>query len=43
MQCIVNTKILVNISIVPSITADNAEIEYVSNHGRFIKNHSPYE
>jgi hypothetical protein len=39
----VNTKILVNVSIVYSLTGNNAEIEYVNDRGRFVKNPSPYE
>jgi len=39
----VNTKILVNVSIIPSLTGNQAKIEYVNDRGRIVKNHSPYE
>jgi hypothetical protein len=39
----VNTKISVNVSIVPSFTGNHAKIEYVNDRGRFLKNPSPYE
>lgn len=39
----VNTKILVNVSIIPSLTGNEAKIESVNDRGRFIKNHSLYK
>jgi hypothetical protein len=39
----VNTKILVNVSIVPYLTGNQAKMEYVKDRGRFVKNPSPYE